>query len=63
MKVTATHNINVDGKWYKAGEAYDVKTAKGLPDSIEVIAESEPVVEPEQPVEKSAKRRGRGSKQ
>ena len=38
MKVTATHNINVDGKWYKAGETYEVPDEKPLPDSAEKVA-------------------------
>lgn len=39
MKVTATHNVNVDGIWYKAGDTYEVETAEDVPVSAEVSAD------------------------
>ena len=39
MKVTATHNINVYGIWYKAGDTYEVETVEDTPVSADVSAE------------------------
>lgn len=41
----ATHNINVNGTWYKAGEEYNVETP---PAEKKPVAEEKPVVAEEE---------------
>ena len=54
-KVIAKRWLNVEGKWHKTGEAFEVKSLAGIPaDSVEVLAdEPEAVAEPEKAVEKA----------
>ena len=42
----ATHNIKVNGTWYKAGEEYEVEQ----PLAVEEPVKEETVAEPEEPV-------------
>lgn len=49
MIVKAKHWINVDGDWHCAGETFEVKNITGFEESVEVVADNEPVVEPEKP--------------
>ena len=50
MIVKAKHWLNVDGTWRAPGETFEVESAAGIRDSVEVIAETNPAVEPETPV-------------
>ena len=47
----ATHNINVDGKWYKAGEEYPSPEDKEQKVEKQETPVNEPAVEAEKPVE------------
>ena len=68
LKVKAKHWLNVSGDWYKAGDVFEIESIAGIENSVEVIAEPEPVKKPKQEPEKtetaetSPKRRGRSTK-
>lgn len=68
MQVKAKHWINYDGEWHPAGDVFEVASVDGFAESVEVIAETEPVKKPKQEPEKtetaevSPKRRGRSTK-
>lgn len=49
MIVKAKHWLNVDGTWRAPGETFEVESAAGIRDAVEVIAETNPAVEPEKP--------------
>jgi len=50
----ATHNINVNGKWYRTGEYYSDPAPEQV--EMEAVAEPEPEPEAEKPAESAPKK-------
>ena len=50
MIVKAKHWLNVDGTWHGPNEQFEVGSVAGIRDAVEVIAETNPAVEPEMPM-------------
>ena len=54
----ATHNIKVNGRWYRAGEEYQIEEQKPIETATEQLEEeTAPVTDPEPAKPKSPSRR------